>query len=679
MNKKVSTIGLLIVGLLALISVYVWREDLHKVIFHGPSRRTESNPLTVEHAEQRNRPIYLTVRLRRDILPRTLRYLSRVTEPDIVAVKSGTSLDSLLIEYYGTARPALHELLVNANPGAFTRGKTPQLVTDSVKFPAGPKATGQTTLTIQFSGTLRQFVQLTMGNNGDISENAVLDANPRLKDKWDSQVSGTVNLPYSTAYSSNVMRTRSFSEALAVVRELKSMRDPAVISAEAGYGFESVPYWTLASRTSPASSHLVTPPLKWPFQDLPDKLIALEQSRSPRWALIGIVDTGIVHDSEKIFPLWENDVVGEGSEQGDLSDRCQNDYYGCNFLKPTAAPLDDSEGPEEYHHGTHVAGLVSGRLYAGKDELDHLIRLMILKAADENADLKPDNVNNALNYAVKHVAGIVNLSLTGPYSPAIETTIRASPNVLFVAAAGNPKSGVGADLSDPTLTLDTGYPAQLSRTFENVIGVASHNAAGQLSIFSNFGKDSIDLAAPGEEIPSLVNPVEQRSASGTSQATALVSLTAGILYSQGVMSPKHIKHRILASTDFKSDLKGKVASEGVLNVTKALQFKVDLVQFKDLHVESGELRTPTKLLVEYEGYTVPVLLRTTLYKIVPHYSEERGKEIRVTFLQKGKLVNGYAGHLGTISFKAGGTIRDLSPEDIIDIVPRLSRAGSGPQ
>ena len=60
-------------------------------------------------------------------------------------------------------------------------------------------------------------------------------------------------------------------------------------------------------------------------------------------------------------------------------------------------------------------------------------------------------------------------------------------------------------------------------------------------------------------IPSpVVTSVEDRPLSGTSQATALVSLTAGILYSQGIMAPKDIKNRILASTDFNDALRGKV-------------------------------------------------------------------------------------------------------------------------
>jgi len=528
-----------------------------------------------------------------------------------------------------------------------------------------------------------------MGNNGDTTKTAVVDANPELKGQWDLQVSGTVTLPYTTTYLSYVMRTRSLSEARAVVDELNSVRDPrkrdpAVLSVEASYGFESVPYWTLASVPSPAISpsavipNLVTPPPKWPFQDLPDKLKDLEQSRLPSLALIAVVDTGIARGAEKMFPLWHNDLTNEGS----LSDRCQNDVYGCNFLQPTRAPLDDCEIPAEYHHGTHIAGLVSGRLYAGKDELNSLIRLMILKAADENAELKPGNVDKALDYAVTNEARIVNLSLTGADSPAVDATISAEKkHVLFVAAAGNPSSGKGADLSDPNDTSPTGFPALLSKSYENVIGVASHNPGGQLSEFSNYGKDTIDLAAPGEGIPSLVDAkAEPKSFNGTSQATALVSLTAGILYSQGIVRPDHIKHRILASTDFKPDLKDKVVSEGVLNVSKALQFKVDLVQFKDLHVESGVLlpfRIPD---VKYGEYSIPVELRKNLYKIVPHYSEKPGEEIRVTFLEGGKLVNGYTSSLvgKKIGFKkTGDTERYIPLEDILDIVPRQwSGAGS---
>jgi hypothetical protein len=671
---SIRTKSLILLSVLGLAGLMSWRiVGSHKhaktVNPHTASERAERAASEVAQSPP-PKPIYLTVRLRPDVSAATLHRLNEVTEPDVVSTKSGTPLYSVVKESYGVCTAALGNLVVDANPQAFTDGTKPQLVADSVTLPAGPKVERETTVTIHFSGTLRQFVQLTVGTSGKRTEAAILEANPHLEGKWDSRLKGKVDLPYTTQYSSYTMRTTSLIDAQAIARGLKS-HDPAVISAEAGYGYESVPHWKLSSIPPNQTTHTILPP-NWPFHNVTGKLADLEQSKSPRWALIAIVDTGVAGGAENLFPLWENPVIGSGNDQGALSDRCQNDYYGCNFITATSPPLDDCESPNEFHHGTHIAGLVSGRLYAGKEELDHLVRLMILKAADNKAALKPDDVNNALIYAVSHLANIVNLSLTGDHQDAIESTIQSAPTVLFIAAAGNPTSGVGADLNDPNLGIDTGFPARLSGTRENVIGVASHDSEGKLSTFSNFGKDLIDLAAPGEQVPSLVNSGEQRAFNGTSQATALVSLTAGILYSQGIMRPSDIKHRILAATDFRHDLVNKVSSEGELNITKALLYKSDLVQFKDGHIEAGALKTPTKLVVNFQGYSVSVYLRGNLYKIVPRYSKESGKQIRVTFLQKGKLVHGYIDRLGTFSFTTNGQTRDVSSDDVIDIIPRLN-------
>jgi subtilisin family serine protease len=621
------------------------------------------------------RPIYLTIRLRPDVSATTLHRLREVAEPDVVPTESGITLHSLIKETYGVNSPALRDLVVDANPEAFTNDKTPKLIATSVTLPAGPKVERGTVQTIHFSGTLRQLAQITMGTSGEKTKATVLETNPHLSGKWDSRLRASVDLPYITRYSSYTMKTSSLSEAQAIARELKS-QDPAVISAEVGYGFEAVPNWKLATVPSFQVARGAPPPAKWPFQNVTDKMAELEQSKSPRWALVAIVDTGLARGMEDTFPLWENTVVGAGGEQGELSDRCQKDYYGCNFITASSPPTDDCEISDEYHHGTHIAGLASGRLYAGKDELDHLIRLMILKAADDKATLQPDNISNALIYAVSHSANIVNLSLTGGRDENVERTIVASPAVLFVAAAGNPTSGVGADLGDPNLGADTGFPARLSGDRENVIGVASHDSLGTLSSFSNFGKGLIDLAAPGEQVPSLVNSGESRTFNGTSQATALVTLTAALLFSQNIILPKDIKHRILASTDFNPSLKNKVSSEGELNLSKALQYKSDLVQFKDGHVEAGVLVTPTRLPVHYLDYNVTVRLRENLYKIVPHYSDEEGKQIRVTFLRGNRLAYGFADSLGKFTFIYKGESRDISPDEVVDIIPRFNGADS---
>jgi subtilisin family serine protease len=173
-------------------------------------------------------------------------------------------------------------------------------------------------------------------------------------------------------------------------------------------------------------------------------------------------------------------------------------------------PTDDCEVPEEYNHGTHIAGLASGRLYSKVGELNSRIELMILKVADSKGKIDPGNVANAIYYAYPRSANVFNLSLTGPCQIFIRKAIEQAESTLFVAAAGNPSSGTGIDLDDHSLITNTGFSARLTRSSINVISVAAHAPNGNLNCFSNFGAESVDLAAPGLGILSTVSGSQKK-------------------------------------------------------------------------------------------------------------------------------------------------------------------------
>ena len=84
--------------------------------------------------------------------------------------------------------------------------------------------------------------------------------------------------------------------------------------------------------------------------------------------------------------------------------------------------------------------------------------------------------------------------------------------VLFVAAAGN--SAVNADTSPD-------YPAAFD--LPNVISVAASDPDDELLDFSNYGRSSVDLAAPGEEIYSTVPARTESSGYGTFSGTSMAA------------------------------------------------------------------------------------------------------------------------------------------------------------
>jgi subtilisin family serine protease len=155
-------------------------------------------------------------------------------------------------------------------------------------------------------------------------------------------------------------------------------------------------------------------------------------------------------------------------------------------------------------HGTFVAALAAGSVTNG-DGIAGFggdAKLLVVKAGAGDGSFTDVDEASAIAYGVDHGARIVNLSLGGTSSSALEASAidyAAAHGVLVVAAAGNDFAG-----GNPTM-----YPAALVQPLgSNGVGgkgltVGASDAAGQRAAFSSTGT-YISLAAPGERVFSAV-------------------------------------------------------------------------------------------------------------------------------------------------------------------------------
>ncbi|MCB0310952.1 MAG: S8 family serine peptidase, partial [Bdellovibrionales bacterium] len=137
----------------------------------------------------------------------------------------------------------------------------------------------------------------------------------------------------------------------------------------------------------------------------------------------------------------------------------------------------------------------------------------------------------------------------------------ASAGHLIVAAAGN--SNVNTDSSPH-------YPS--SFTQNNVISVASMQSNGARSSFSNWGKTSVDIFAPGSGILSTLPSNSYAYYSGTSMATPHVSGAIILLASYAPhLGWEALRQAVLTTASYRSAYNNLVSTNGILNVRAMLE------------------------------------------------------------------------------------------------------------
>jgi subtilisin family serine protease len=337
-------------------------------------------------------------------------------------------------------------------------------------------------------------------------------------------------------------------------------RDPTVAWAE--------PNWYRQPLALPND-----PLLQWSIKGTTEVMSAWDTEAGDASTVIAIIDTG----AEAAHPdlndnLWSNPDETPGNSSDDDGNGFKDDIYGWDFVQNDATP-QDVDG-----HGTHVAGIAAAEWdnNQGGSGVCPVCSLMILRAGTGAAGFASGDVVAAVRYAADNGADVINLSIGGPqWGKAERNALKyaTGKGSLIVAAAGNESRN--NDTIDYTtvpvydVPLGPSYPA--SYDLPGLISVAASTQGDGYAGFSNVGRYSVDLAAPGVNILSTHSSPPYKEMNGTSMASPFVAGLAALLRSaNSSMTPVQMKNAILNGIDEPGLKSGRSLTNGRVNALDSL-------------------------------------------------------------------------------------------------------------
>lgn len=357
-------------------------------------------------------------------------------------------------------------------------------------------------------------------------------------------------------------------------------RQPGVRYAEPNFidRFEAVPddvsfdyQWALQNVGQGIGSP--TPVFGTPGADI-DAVAGWDRGIGSRDVVIGIADTGVYYPHPDLAPnIYLNPgESGSGKESNGVDDDGNgytDDFRGYDFFDGDNDPLPTDPPAFSDQHGTRVAGAAGARgdNAIGVSGVAQQTALLSLRVGGDGGGALVSKQIEAYNYAAGLGVEVVNLSASGPYpSEARLDAIRAAPDTLFVFAAGN-------DGTDSDAPATPRYPCIHNEP--NVICVAATDQNDNLRSSSNFGKTTVDLAAPGGQILTTAvgtDPVVSYGpANGTSLASPIVAGAAAVYRSvYPEAGAAETREALLAGVDVLPSLAGKLETDGRLNLARTL-------------------------------------------------------------------------------------------------------------
>ncbi|MEY4617388.1 MAG: hypothetical protein RJB66_2348 [Pseudomonadota bacterium] len=357
--------------------------------------------------------------------------------------------------------------------------------------------------------------------------------------------------------------------------------------------------------------------------------------------LISVIDTGVDYNHKDLKGnIWTNEAEANGTPGvDDDNNGYVDDIHGYDFVNKDGDPMDD------HGHGSHCSGTIAAK---GDDNQGIVgvawnAKIMGVKFLSKDGSGSLDDAVEAIKYSTKMGVKIMSNSWGGGgYSEIMKEAIDEAnaKGIVFTAAAGNHS---GNNDESPS------YPA--SYNVPNVISVAAVDNRGRLATFSCFGRRTVHVAAPGVNVFSSL-PGGYASWSGTSMATPHVSGVVALLLSQDpTLTPEKVRERLIKTSKPLAGLKGKSASNGIVDAYMALTNQMAPPDPNDPanwpNTQALSISTPHPYSEKYtDTWTVEIPGAKDIALFFDKFDTEARYDKLVLFDRSGKKIGEMTGDLG---------------------------------